>query len=126
MMGRCDAGEAAGVGVEGGAGDEDGAVLLLVVLQDGDEGAAYGEARAVQGVQEAGAAGGGAVAEIRAAGLEVLAVAAGGDLSVGALGGEPDLEVVGLGGGEAGVAGGEADDAVGQLEQLPEVLEIGR
>jgi hypothetical protein len=46
MLGRCDggeAGEAAGVGVQGG-GEEDGAIRLLVVLQDGDEGAAYGEA----------------------------------------------------------------------------------
>src|SRR4029453_18767478 len=55
--------------------DHHRAVLLLVVLDDGDERAAHGQAAAVQGVDEARLARGlRAVAEVGAAGLEVGAV----------------------------------------------------
>lgn len=50
--------------------------------------------------------------------LERTEVGDRGDLAVRALAGQPDLDVVGELGGEAGVAGREGDDAVGQVEFL--------
>src|SRR5688572_26444691 len=56
-------------------------VRLLVILQDGDEGAADGEARTVDGVQDRGALFAGALeAQAQAARLEVPEVRAGADL----------------------------------------------
>ncbi len=113
-----DDGFAVHVGLEG-VGDADGAVGLLVVLEDGEIGAADGEAAAVEGVDELGFLGAfGLVADVGAAGLEALEVGAGGDLAVGLLAGEPDFEVVGLGGAEAHVAGAEEHAAVGKAEAL--------
>ena len=57
-------------------------------------------------------------ARAHAPGLEVPAVAAGGDFAVAVLAGQPDFQVVGDGGGEAGVAGGQDDAAVRQLQAL--------
>src|SRR6185295_15941215 len=123
---RLDPCEASEVGAEG-VGQEDGAVGLLVVLEDGDERPADGEARAVERVEEARlAAVRGAVAEVGAPGLEVGAVRAGGDLAVGVLAGEPDFEIVGLGCGEAHVAGREADAAVGEVELFEDALGVAR
>ena len=106
-------GQAAHIGLQH-VGDADGAVRLLIILQDGDQRAADGDARAVQRMDEAGVLGAlRAVARIHAAGLEVAAHRAGGNLAIGPLPRQPDLDVVGLLRGEAHVAGGEHDDAVG-------------
>ena len=121
---NADDGFAVHVGDQG-VGDADGAVGLLVVLEDGEVGAADGEAAAVEGVQELGLLrAGGAVADVGAAGLEALEVGAGADLAVELLAGEPDLEVVGLGGGEAHVAGAEEHAAVGQAEGFEDGLGV--
>src|SRR3990170_4218645 len=93
------------VGAEG-LGDGDAAIGVLVVLQHGGEGAADGQAAAVEGVDELSpGAGDGAIADAGAAGLEVGAVGAGGDFDPVVLAGAPGLQVVFLGGGEAEVAG---------------------
>src|ERR1017187_7265809 len=64
-------------------GDADGAVGLLVVLEDGEIGASDGEAAAVENVDELGFfLAGGAVADVGAAGLEGFEVGAGADLAV--------------------------------------------
>ena len=66
--------QSAHVGTQDG-GDANAAVGLLVVFQDGDEGAAYGEARAVKGMDELRfVAVLRAVACLHAARLEVAAV----------------------------------------------------
>src|SRR5262245_10763152 len=107
-------------------GDDDRAVGLLIVLQDGDQGPPHGETRTVERVRvlrlplrlRA-------VADVGAPRLEVLAVGARGDLPVRVLAGQPDLEVVGLGRREAHVPGAEGDDAVGEPEPLEDLLRIG-
>src|SRR5262245_30962101 len=67
-------------------GDDDGAVGLLVIFEDGDERTAHGETRAVQRVHELGLAGFGiAPARLHAPRLERFAVAARRDLAVLAL-----------------------------------------
>src|SRR4051812_13178478 len=105
-------------------GNHHRAVRLLVVLEDGDQRAPDGEAGAVERVRESGLAALGAVADVGATRLEVLAVAARGDLAIRLLARQPDLEVVGLRRREADVAGGEADDAIGQLEDLQHALGV--
>ena len=95
----------------------DGAIGLLVVLEDCEVGAAYGQAAAVDGVKEVGFfRAGGTVFNVCAAGLEGFEVGAGGDLAVEVLSGEPDFEVVGFGGGEAHVAGAEKHAAIREVE----------
>src|ERR1039458_1319392 len=82
-----------------GRGDADGAVGLLVVLEDGEVGASDGEAAAVEGVDELGfLLAGGAEANVGAAGLKALEVGAGADFAVKLLAGQPDFEVVSFGG----------------------------
>ena len=75
MLRVCDYFLAVHVGVEGG-GEEDGAVGLLAVFEEGDDEAGERDARAVEGVDEAGLAVGVAVFDAGAAGLEVFEVAA--------------------------------------------------
>src|SRR5262249_15679908 len=76
---------------------DEGAVRLLVLLEDRDEGATDRERRAVQRVDEARLRLGlGAVADLRAACLKVTVVRAARDLTVEALTGQPHLEVVRL------------------------------
>lgn len=107
-----------------GFGDCDGAVFLLIVFEDGDEGAADGEAGSVEGVYEFGFF----VAlesDVCAASLEVEAVGAGADFAVGVLPGEPHFEVVCFGGVEAGVAGAERHYAIGEFEFLEDGLRVG-
>src|SRR5947208_9153933 len=88
-----------------------GAVGVLVVLQHGDDGAADGEAGAVQGVAEVRLATALRLeADVDAATAEVGVVRAGRDLAVLALSRQPDLEVVALGGAEADVARAALDD----------------
>src|SRR5262245_66572665 len=78
-------------------GDDDRAVLLLVVLDNRDERAADGEAGAVQRVDELRLAGTiAAELDARAARLKRLCVAAGRNLAIGVLAGQPDLDVVRL------------------------------
>ena len=97
-------------------GDEDGAVGLLVVFDDGGHGAPYGESRAVQGVDEFGlflwAA---AEFDVRPPRLIVKAVGAGRDLPIAALRRHPNLDVVGLGRGEAHVPRAERHDSIGEV-----------
>ncbi len=108
-----------------GLGYFDAAVGLLVVFEDCEIGSAYGEAAAVEGVEELGLAGSGwAVADVGSAGLEGLEVGAGADLAVEVLAGEPDFEVVGLGGGETHVAGAEEHAAVGEAELFEDGLGV--
>src|SRR5258708_2837010 len=95
----------------------DGAVGLLVVFEDCEIGAAYGEAAAVEGVEEfALLCARGTIADVGAASLEGFEVRAGGDLAVEVLAREPDFEVVSFGGREAHVAGAEEHAAVGKAE----------
>ena len=119
---RRDDFEAAHIGTQDG-GDDDGAVGLLVVFEDGHHGTAGGKAGAVQGMHEFRlAAALGTEADIGAAGLEVHTVGAGRDLAVHALTGQPHFHVVGLGGTEAHVAGAEGDGTVGQFQLFEQDL----
>ena len=101
-----------------GLGDLDGAVGLLVLLEDGDEEAGEGGAAAVEGVAEDVFAVAVLEAELHAAGLVVAEAGAAGDLEVFVLAGGPDFDVVGFGGAEAEVAGTELDEAVVEAEFL--------
>ncbi len=106
-------------------GDSDAAIGLLVILEDGDVGAPYSEARAIEGVEIFGFfCAGGAVADVCAAGLEVGEVGTGADLAVEALAGQPDFEVVGLRGAEAHVAGREEHTAVGETEEFEDTFGV--
>src|ERR1035437_2276006 len=108
-----------------GVGDADGAVGLLIVFEDGEVGAADGEAAAVEGVDELGFfLAGGFEADVGAAGLEGLEVRAGRYFAVEILSGEPDLEVLGFGGREAHVGGAEEHAAVGQAEEFEDALGV--
>ncbi len=116
ISGRC--GQAAHVGAQR-VGDDDGAVGLLVVLEDRDERAADGESRAVQRVHELRLTRFGiAPARLHAPRLKRFAVAARRDLAVLALPRQPDLEVVGLRGAEAHVAAAQRHDAIREPEPL--------
>src|SRR2546426_507551 len=116
--------------VEAGVGDErlgnpDGAVLLLEILEDRDEGSAHRQAGAVEGVDELRLRlGSGTVPDVGAAGLEILEVGAGGDLPEGLLAREPDLQIVRLGRGKAHVASGQADHPVVQSQTLQDRLGV--
>src|SRR6202163_1923838 len=82
------------VGPEGGR-NHDRAVLLLEVLQNGDERPADGEPRAVQRVHELGLpAPAGTELDVRAARLKRFGVAARGNLTVRLLARQPHLDVV--------------------------------
>src|SRR6266542_936546 len=105
-------------------GDAHAAVLELVVLEQGDDGAADRDSGAVEGVD-------GPVAArlARSAsdppGLVVGAVRGRGQLAPGALRRDPGLAVVFLGGRAAEVAGGDVDDPVGDLQRLEDLLLAG-
>ena len=106
-------------------GHQHRAVLLLVVLEDGDGGAAHGQAAAVQGVDEARLALlVRPVADARPPGLVVGAVGAGGDLTVAVLAGQPHLDVVGLGRVRTHVAGAEHDGAEGEAQALQHLFRV--
>ena len=102
-----------------------GAVGLLVILQYGGYGAAYGYAGAVEGVHKLRL---GALfpaeAYLGAARLEVLKVGAGAYLHIPAVAGHPYLYVVGLGAGEAQIACGEHYYMIGQAEALQHLLGV--
>src|SRR6185369_11976043 len=108
-------------------GDGHRAILVLVVLQHRDQGAADGEARAVERVHEARSplstiwALAGPEARVHAARLVVAAVGAARDLAIAALARQPDLDVVGLARGRAHVATAQHDGAKGNL-QAPQHL----
>src|SRR5450756_1087508 len=93
----------------------DRAVLLLIVLQHGDQSAADRDAGAVEGVQVAYlTAFPGAVARAHTARLELAADRAGGNFPVSPLPRQPHLDVVGLLRSEAHVAGAQRHHAVMQ------------
>src|SRR5215217_1849847 len=101
----------------------DAAVLVLIVLHHGDEGATDGDAGAVQRVDETRAFPLlRAIAGVHAPRLEIGADRARRDLAIGPLPRQPDLDVVGLGRGEAHVAGAQRHDAIGQIEALEHFL----
>src|SRR5579862_1609335 len=102
-----------------GLGYGDAAALVLVVLHQRHQGAANGEAGAVQGVDEARPLlTGFPAAGVHPPGLEVSAVRAGADLAVHALARQPDLDVVGLARREAHVAGAQQHGAERDLQPL--------
>src|SRR6516164_4088879 len=104
-------------------GDGHGAILVLVILKNGNQRAADGEAGAVQGVHEARAlALIGTIARVHAPGLEVAAVRAARNLAIGVLTRKPDLDVEGLARGEAHVAATQHDGAIRQAELLQHLL----
>ena len=74
-------------------GDDDAAVRLLVVLQDGDKGPSHRQPRTVQGVDKFHlAALFTAETDRRPTRLKFLKIAAGGDLPIGILPGQPGLD----------------------------------
>src|SRR5579863_551375 len=83
--------------------NEDGAVGLLVVFDDGEPGAAHGKPAAIDGMHKlglgglAGLSGGGPVANIGAARLKGFEVGTGRDFAVEVLARKPDFEVIGFG-----------------------------
>src|SRR5262249_37155680 len=102
---------------------DDGSVDLLVLLEDGDERPADGQARAVQRMDEARLRlRFGPIANLRTPRLVITEVRAARDLAIEVLAREPHLEVVCLlrRGGE--VTGAERDDAVVQLEAAQDLL----
>src|SRR5215212_10931359 len=113
-----DAGHPAHIRLENGW-DRDAAVLVLIVLQNGDKRAADREAGAVERVHEARLLfAGRAIAGIHAARLEIRADRAARNLAIHSLPRQPHLDVVGLGRSEAHVAGAERHGAEWQLEFL--------
>ena len=100
-------------------GDRHGAVLVLVVLEDGDHGPWQGETGSVQGVDElALEVGLGPVLDPGPPGLEIREVAARGCLEPRILSGRVELQVVALGAREAHVPGAEQQDPVGESEAV--------
>ena len=79
-------------------GDANGAVRLLIVFENGEIRAAYGESGAVEGMQVLGLLGaGGAVADVGASRLKVKEVGTGADLAVESLAGQLDLKIISFG-----------------------------
>src|SRR5689334_20814759 len=112
------------VGLQRG-GHADGAVRLLVMFEQADDRAREGDARPVQGVDEARLLSGRRpIADVRAARLEVEEVGAGRHLEPLPHPGGEDLEVVRLRAGEARVAAGEEKHAVRELEELEDALGV--
>src|SRR5205807_2961789 len=104
-------------------GDRHRAIFVLVVLEHRDQGAADGEARAVQGVHEARSFTFlGPIARAHAAGLVVAAVRAARDLAIGVLSRQPDFYVESLARGRTNVAAAQHDGAEWQAEPLQDLL----
>src|SRR3546814_11472685 len=94
------------------------AVLLLVVLQDGDQRAADREAGAIQGVDEARPLLARlAEAPLHPPRLELAAIGAARNLAIGALSRQPDLDVQALLRAEAHIDGQQRDTARGQRSE---------
>ena len=108
--------------------NEDGAVGLLVVLENGEPGASDGEAAAIDGVDEFGFrfATGGLETNVGATGLEAFEVGAGRDFAIELLARKPDLKVEGLGRGKAGIASAEQNAAIGKLESFENFFGVAR
>src|SRR5215208_348317 len=94
-------------------GQYDGPVLLLVDLEEGDQGPAYSECRAVEGVQKLGPSAFSAVADGEPAGLVVGGVRRACHLAEIAAARHPGFQVVLAVGGAAEIAGTDVDHAVG-------------
>src|ERR1044071_8344505 len=110
-----------------GFGDTDGAVGLLVVLQDGEPCAADREPRPVERVDVFGLRAARAPeAYLRAPRLIRLEVRARRDFAERVLRGQPDLYVVSLRRHVAHVASRERDDAVMKAELLQDGLGVAR
>lgn len=108
-----------------GFGDLDGAVGLLVGLDEGDEEAGEGGARAVEGVAEAVLPVRILVAQVHAAGLIVSEVAATGHFEVVILARCPDFDVVSFGGTKSDIATAELDHSVVEAELLEDGFGVG-
>ena len=105
-----------------GGGHVHRAVGALVHLEQAGDGAGDRAQGAVERGRGLRLPVGVAVADGQPPGLEGGAVRGAGQLPVGALAGEPRLDVELARGAGAEVAGGDVDDAVGQLERLEELL----
>src|SRR5260370_19481569 len=102
--------------------DQNRAICRLIILHDGDPGAAEGEAGAVQSVNEVTlAALFGFEANAGPAGLKRFAVRAGRNFAEFAACRQPDFEVVSFRGGKAHVSSAEQDGAIVK----PEFLKYG-
>ena len=127
----CDALESAHVRLKR-IWNQDRAVGLLIVFDNGQPSAAYGEAAAVQCVNEfelalcalSGLTSRGPVTDVGAARLKGFKVGAGRNLPVKLLAGKPDLEIEGLGRGETGVAGAKKNAAIGKAEGLENLFGV--
>src|SRR5438445_8660100 len=102
----------------------DGAVLLLVILEDRHHRARQGESGAIQRVHEVNLAILPPIPDVGAAGLEVVVGGAGRHFEEAILPRRPGLEIVGLRLAEAHVAGAEQDDAIRKLQTLEHILGI--
>ena len=108
------------------SGTDDGAVGLLAVFHDGDEGAGDAEPGAVEGVRELRARSlFGAVPYLGAAGLEVGAVGDGADLKPVVAPRRPEFHVVGLYRREAQIAGALEEDSVMESQTAAQFLGVG-
>lgn len=100
-------------------GDGDAAVLLLVILDHGDQTAADSDAGAVEGVDELRfGLRRWPVARIHAAGLEGAAHRAAGDFAESVLAGQPGLDIVSALGAEAHIACAEYDGTVWDFQSF--------
>src|SRR5947209_8660484 len=106
-------------------GHRDRAVLLLIVLQDGDQGAADRDTRAVQGMQVAHMASLVAVPSGHATRLELTAIRARRNFPICLLPRQPDLDVVGLLRRKPHVAGTQRHHPVMQVEPAQHLLGAG-
>src|SRR3990170_3165368 len=96
-------------------GNDDGAIGLLVVLENGDQRPRERQPRAVERVHHFGV-GARAAAEAGAASLEVAAVRNRRDFQPLAATRSPGLHVIGLAGGEAQITGAESLYSVGKAQ----------
>src|SRR5581483_5284869 len=107
--------------------DEHGAIGLLVILENGQPGAAHGEGAAIQSMNEFRLRLAlGAVADIGAPRLKRLKIRAGGDFAEKLLAGEPDFDVVSFGRSKAHIAGTERDHTVMQSQALEDGFGVTR
>ena len=100
-------------------GDYDRAVFLLIVLDDGDPGAPYGQSRAIQRMHKiAFAAACGLKTDARATRLKRFAIRTGGNFAKFVCRGQPDFYVIGFCGGKAHVSSAEQHRSIVQAKFL--------
>src|SRR2546429_2601437 len=105
-------------------GYSDGAVLLLIILDDRDNRAREGQAGSIEGVDELRLATLLPEADVGPARLELAEVRTGGDLEVAVVTGDIGLEVVLLPLSKPHVAGAHQQHALGDFEQVQHRLAV--